>query len=99
MNKALAYVRRAMKLGSIQDPPLVLRVPHFEMLPEADPRSGLVTHDMYRAVRDRLPGYVRIALVIGYHTGARKGAILKIRTRMDRPEERPHRARATISRE
>ncbi len=49
------------------------------MLPEADPRSGLVTHDMYRAVRDQLPGYARIALVLGYHTGARKGAILKIR--------------------
>jgi hypothetical protein len=62
VNKALAYVRRAMKIGSIQDPPLVLRVPHFEMLPEAEPRSGLVSHDLYRAVRDRLPSYARIAL-------------------------------------
>jgi len=79
VNKALAYVRRAMKLGALQDPPLVLRVPPFEMLPEAEPRNGLITHDMYRAVRDHLPGYARIALVIGYHTGARKGAILKIR--------------------
>ena len=33
INRALAYVRRAMKLGAQQDPPLVLRVPHFDMLP------------------------------------------------------------------
>jgi len=33
-NRELAYLRRALKLGVYQDPPLVLRVPHFEMLPE-----------------------------------------------------------------
>src|ERR1700723_3486590 len=33
INRALAYVRRAMKLGAQQDPPLVMRVPHFDMLP------------------------------------------------------------------
>ncbi len=68
-----------MKLGASQDPPLVLRVPKFEMLPEADPREGTLAHDAYRAIRDGLPGYARIALVIAYHTGARKGEIRQIR--------------------
>jgi integrase len=68
-----------MQLGAMQDPPLVLRVPHFEMLPEGEPRDGTITHDKYKAVRDALPGYARIALVIGYHTGARKGEIRQIR--------------------
>jgi hypothetical protein len=31
INKELSFVRRAMRLGAQQDPPLVLRVPHFEM--------------------------------------------------------------------
>jgi hypothetical protein len=61
-NRALAYVRRATKLGAQQDPPLVLRVPHFEMLPVAEPRQGVVTHEDYRAVRDLLTRYARIAL-------------------------------------
>ena len=79
INRALAYVRRAMKLGAQQDPPLVLRVPHFDMLPPAEPREGTLPHEKYRAVRDLLPSYARVALVISYHTGARKGEITKIR--------------------
>jgi integrase len=79
INRELAYVRRALKLGANQDPPLVLRVPHFEMLPEDNVRDGTLTHDKYRVLRDALPGYARIALVIAYHTGARKGELRKIR--------------------
>jgi hypothetical protein len=55
INRALAYVRRATKLGAQQDPPLVLRVPHFEMLPVAEPRQGVVTHEDYRASGICLP--------------------------------------------
>jgi integrase len=78
INRELAYVRRAMKLGAMQDPPLVYRVPHFPMLPEAEAREGTLTHEKYRAVRDCLPAYARIALVIAYHTGARKGELRQI---------------------
>lgn len=59
VNRELAYVRRALKLGTRQDPPLVLRVPHFEMLPEDNVREGTLTHEQYRIVRDSLPGYAR----------------------------------------
>jgi integrase len=78
INRELAYVRRALKLGATQDPPLVLRVPHFEMLPEDNVREGTMGHENYRAIRDALPGYARIALVIAYHTGARKGELRQI---------------------
>ncbi|MCU1336357.1 MAG: phage integrase protein breaking and rejoining enzyme [Bryobacterales bacterium] len=79
INRELAYVRRAMKLGAQHDPPLVLHVPRFEMLPEADAREGTLSHDQYRAVRDLLPNYARVALVVAYHTGARKGELCQIR--------------------
>lgn len=79
INRELAYVRRALRLGAQQDPPLVLRVPHFEMLPEDNVREGTLSHDKYRAVRDLLPPYARIAFVLAYHTGARKGELRQIR--------------------
>src|SRR5262245_24823482 len=79
INKELSWLRRSMNLGRRHDPPLVLHVPVFEMLPVDNVREGVLTHEQYRVVRDLLPSYARIALVIGYHTGARKGEIREIR--------------------
>jgi integrase len=79
INKELSWLRRSMNLGRRHDPPLVLHVPVFEMLPTDNVREGTLTHEQYRAVRDQLPPYARIALVVGYHTGARKGEIREIR--------------------
>jgi integrase len=79
INKELSFLRRAFKLGERNDPALVVHVPHFEMLPVDNARSGILTHEEYRIIRDALPPYARVALVIAYHTGARKGEIRKIR--------------------
>ena len=79
VNKELSWVRRALKLGAKHEPPLVLRVPSFEMLQLDNVREGTIEHEQYRAVRDSLPPYARVALVIAYHTGARKGEIRSIR--------------------
>jgi integrase len=49
------------------------------MLPEENVREGTLTHEKYKAVRDSLPSYARIVLVIAYHTGARKGELRQIR--------------------
>jgi integrase len=49
------------------------------MLPVDNARTGIFNHEEYRAIRDALPVYAWIALVIAYHTGARKGEIQKIR--------------------
>lgn len=89
VNRELAYVRHAMRLGAGQDPPLVARVPKFDLLPEDNIREGTLTHEEYRRVRDFLPAHARVALVIGYHTGSRKGEIRKIlKDRIDFKEKR-----------
>lgn len=80
INKELSWIRRALKIGAKHEPPLVLRVPSFEMLPLDNVREGMIEHEQYRAVRDSLPSYARIALVIAYHTGARKGEIRAIQS-------------------
>jgi integrase len=80
INRELAYVRRALVLGTELDPPLVSRIPKFEMFDESgNIRQGTLAHEQYRAIRDSLPIYARVALVISYHTGARKGEIRQIR--------------------
>ena len=73
INKELSFVRRAFELGVTNEPPLVERVPYVRKLRLDNARSGIMSHEAYRSIRDSLPPYARIALVIGYHTGARKG--------------------------
>ncbi len=80
INKELAFLRRAFRLGFRNDPQLVEKVPHFPMFHLDNEREGIVTYEHYRQLRDSLPPYARVALVIAYHTGARKGEIRKIRT-------------------
>src|SRR5579863_8461116 len=60
INKELSWVRRAMRLGAKHEPPLVLRVPSFEMLDIDNVREGVVEHEQYRVLRDALPAYARI---------------------------------------
>lgn len=78
INRELAALRRALAIGQSEDPPLVTRIPRIEKLPESGPREGTMSHEAYLAVRDGLPDYARLALVISYHTGARRGEILSI---------------------
>lgn len=79
INRELSALRRALALGAQEDPPLVVRIPHVAKLPEAEPREGLLDHATYLRVRDLLPAYARLALVLSYHTGARRGELLSIR--------------------
>ena len=79
VNKELAFLRRAFRLGLEQEPPLVAKVPRVKMLKGSNTRKGIVSYEQYRAIRDLLPPYARIALVIGYFTGTRRGEILQIR--------------------
>lgn len=79
INKELALIRRSMRLGAQEDPPLVARVPYFEMLPVDNARSGVLSWEQYRDVIRLLPKHARLATVIAYYTGARRGEILSIR--------------------
>jgi integrase len=85
INKELACLRRAFKLGASETPPLVLHIPRIEMLDTSDNvREGILSHENYRKVRDSLSSHGRVALVIAYHTGARAGEIRQIeRHRID----------------
>jgi hypothetical protein len=70
----LAYLHRAMVLGTKEDPTLVLRIPGwFEKLPEDNVRTGVLSPEMYRALLAELAPHARLALVIGYHLGMRRG--------------------------
>jgi integrase len=48
------------------------------MLPVDNAREGTLPPERYEEYKNDLPEYARIAFVIGYHTGARKGEILSI---------------------
>jgi integrase len=75
-------LKRALKLGYEREPPLVLRIPKVEMLPEQNVRQGILPHDSYLKLRDVMlsAGYPRycLLLVIGYHVGTREGELLSI---------------------
>jgi integrase len=79
VNRDLSIIRLALNLGAQQEPPLVLKVPKFELLKEADPREGILDRRDYTRFKALLPEHARLAFVIAYHTGARRGEILKIK--------------------
>jgi integrase len=77
INRSLALLRRMFRLavadGKLRD------VPHFPMLKEAPPRKGFLEHANYQKLRLELPEHLRPVLAMGYHTGMRRGEILKLR--------------------
>jgi integrase len=86
INKELAFLRRAFRLGYRHEPRLVLNVPYFPIKAVDNAREGVVKPDQYQKILELLPGYARVALVIAYHTGARRGEIRQIkvdRVRLD----------------
>jgi integrase len=72
----------ALKLGYEREPPLVLRIPKIEMLPEQNVREGILEHNSYLKLREVMlsAGYPRYCflLVVGYHVGTREGELLSI---------------------
>jgi integrase len=79
INRCLANLHRAFQIGADEDPPLVLRIPAFPWRGENNTRQGLLSVEHYRKLRDELAPHARMVLIIGYHTGMRRGEILKIR--------------------
>ena len=75
INRELALIKRAFRLGLQSDPPTVVRVPHIPMLRENNTRRGFLDHEQYRALRDALPEPLRPLLAAGYYTGARVGEL------------------------
>lgn len=79
INRCLANLHTAFQLAAEHDPPLVIRIPRFPLQREDNTRQGILEHDQYTVLRDDLASHARLVLVLGYHTGMRRGEILSLR--------------------
>jgi integrase len=79
INRELAIVRRGFTLGRREDPPLIVREPTIPKLDEGDPRQAFLEQEQYERLLDEMPARLKALLVCGYHTGARKGELRRIR--------------------
>ncbi len=48
------------------------------MLLENAPRSGFISHEQYETLRQELPEPLRLVLTIAFHTGMRRGEVLRL---------------------
>jgi integrase len=79
INRELAIVRHGFKLGALQDPPLVHRQPAIPELEEDNARQGFIEREQYQVLLGELPESLRALFVCGYHTGARKNELRRIK--------------------
>ena len=79
VNRELAVLRRAFTLAMREDPPLVRRAPYIPKLEEDNARQGFLDPEQYEKLLEELPLPLKALFVCGYHTGARKGELRKIR--------------------
>lgn len=80
LNRMLSHLHRAMRLGMMEDPQLVLRIPAwFAQMREDNARTGILSYEQYRAIWEALPAHGRMFLTIGYHLGMRSAEIRKLR--------------------
>lgn len=71
INRELAALRRMLNLGARQTPPKVNRVPYIPMLKERSPRKGFFEHDMFLALKEALPDYLKTYVTFAYKSGWR----------------------------
>jgi integrase len=79
INRSLALLKHALRLGTQATPPKLQRVPHIEMLHEDNTRRGFFEEGHYDALLPELPAYLRPLLIAGYWTGCRRGELLRLR--------------------
>jgi hypothetical protein len=71
INRELAILRRAFRLGYEHDPQLVFRVPVIKALKEDNVREGFLEADKYHVLLEALSEYVKPVFVVAYHLGMR----------------------------
>lgn len=79
INRELALLRRAFRLGHEHDPQLVFRLPIIKALPEDNVREGFLESDRYRLILDALTEEIKPVFVVAYHLGMRTGELLAIK--------------------
>ncbi len=75
INRELAALKRMLKLGAMQTPPIVNRVPHIPMLKENNIRKGFFEHGEFTALRSALPSFLQGFVTFAYKTGWRVSEI------------------------
>lgn len=78
INRELSLLRRAYRLGTLAEPPLVGRVPNFPKLVEDNVRTGFLEAESYRRLLAELPEDLKLLFVLAYHVGLRKTALLNL---------------------
>ncbi len=71
VNRELSALKRMFNLGYRQTPPIVERVPYFQMLEENNVRKGFFEHWDFLALRVALPDYLKGAVTFAYKCGWR----------------------------
>ena len=101
VNRELAHLRRAFRLGFEHDPQLVYRLPVIKALREDNVREGFLESDYYRLILDALSDECKPVFVVAYHLGMRTGELLALkRSWVDLPEGLIHvNGRVTKNRE
>lgn len=79
VNRELAILRRAFRLGYEHDPQLVFRMPVIKALKENNVREGFLERDKYQLLLDGLSDHVKPVFVVAYHLGMRTGELLAIK--------------------
>ena len=79
INRELAILRRAFRLGYEHDPQLVFRVPVIKALKENNVREGFLEADKYHVLLEALSEHVKPVFVVAYHLGMRTGELLALK--------------------
>lgn len=78
IKRELTVVKVAFSIARTRTNKVAL-VPHFPRLKEAAPRKGFFEHAEYKAVLEALPEELKPVLVFAFHTGCRRGEILRLK--------------------
>lgn len=78
INRETAMLRRAFNLAAESTPPKVQAVPKFRQLPEPPPRQGFLEAEDFGRLIDQLPADLRPLVTVAYHTGLRRGELLRM---------------------
>ena len=79
INRELALLRRAFRLGYEHDPQLVRRLPVIKPLKEDNVREGFLDADKYQLILDALNEDIKPIFVVAYHLGMRTGELLALK--------------------
>jgi integrase len=78
INRELTALKRMFNLGARQTPPMVLQVPHIQMLHEDNIRTGFFEHDEFLTLRGVAVDHLKVAATIAYWTAMRPEEILSL---------------------